>query len=100
MRVHLLSFRLSTSTMDRAGPAGYPQHDCTWRMRTAVRLRIPSRPPAGQDAHVAAAAYLMKHAGATALMIRDRLTDQPIGIITEADIAGPGHRGTEQELAR
>jgi CBS domain-containing protein len=48
------------------------------------------RPPlatADQDAHVAAAAYLMKHAGATALMIRDRLTDQPIGIITEADIA-------------
>jgi CBS domain-containing protein len=29
----------------------------------------------------------MKHAGATALMIRDGLTDQPIGIITEADIA-------------
>ncbi len=48
------------------------------------------RPPlatAEQDAHVAAAAYLMKHAGATALMIRDRVTDQPIGIITEADIA-------------
>jgi CBS domain-containing protein len=48
------------------------------------------RPPlvtAEQDAHVAAAAYLMKHGGATALMIRDRVTDQPIGIITEADIA-------------
>ena len=39
------------------------------------------------SAHVAAAAYVMKHAGASALMIRDGLTDQPIGIITEADIA-------------
>jgi CBS domain-containing protein len=47
----------------------------------------PALATADQDAHVAAAAYLMKRAGATALMIRDRLTDQPIGIITEADIA-------------
>jgi ketosteroid isomerase-like protein len=39
-----------------------------------------------QDAHVAAAAYLMKHAGATALVIRARLTGHPIGIITQADI--------------
>jgi predicted transcriptional regulator len=40
-----------------------------------------------QGAHLAAAAYLMKHAGATALMIRDGYSDQLIGIITEADIA-------------
>jgi CBS domain-containing protein len=48
------------------------------------------RPPlttVEQSAHVAAAAYLMKHAGATALMILDAQTGQPIGIITEADIA-------------
>lgn len=37
--------------------------------------------------HAAAAAYLMKHAGASALMVMDAQTDQPIGIITEADIA-------------
>jgi CBS domain-containing protein len=36
--------------------------------------------------HVAAAAYVMKHAGATALVVVDE-TDQPLGIITEADIA-------------
>ena len=36
--------------------------------------------------HVAAAAYLMKHAGATALIVVDGQNDQPIGIITEADI--------------
>ena len=37
--------------------------------------------------HVAAAAYLMKHAGATAVMVLDPRTGQPAGIITEADIA-------------
>jgi CBS domain-containing protein len=36
---------------------------------------------------VAAAAYLMKHAGTTALMVLDTQADQPAGIITEADIA-------------
>ena len=38
--------------------------------------------------HVAAAAYLMKHAGVTALVIvDDNQAKQPVGIITEADIA-------------
>src|SRR5262249_37613357 len=36
--------------------------------------------------HVAAAAYLMRHAGATALVVVDGETNRPIGIITEADI--------------
>jgi hypothetical protein len=40
-----------------------------------------------QQGHVAEAAYLMKHAGATALMVLDAQSDQPVGIITEADIA-------------
>lgn len=37
--------------------------------------------------HVAAAAYLMKHAHASALIVLDADTGQLIGIITEADIA-------------
>ena len=37
--------------------------------------------------HVAAAAYLMKHAGVTALVVVDDQARQPVGIITEADIA-------------
>ena len=48
------------------------------------------RPPlttAELDDHVAAAAYLMKHAGTTALMVMDPHTEQPIGILTEADVA-------------
>jgi len=40
-----------------------------------------------QHDHVAAAAYLMKHAGTTALVVVDAQTGQPAGIITEADIA-------------
>jgi CBS domain-containing protein len=48
------------------------------------------RPPlttVEQQGHVAAAAYLTKHAGATALMVLDAQTDQPTGVIIEADIA-------------
>ena len=47
------------------------------------------RPPVttvGQYDHAAAAAYLMKHGGVSALVVLDAQTDQPIGIITEADI--------------
>ena len=37
--------------------------------------------------HVAAAAYLMRHAGATSLMVLDASTDRLIGIVTEEDVA-------------
>ena len=37
--------------------------------------------------HVAAAAYLMKHAATSALMVVDTRTDQTVGIITERDVA-------------
>ena len=37
--------------------------------------------------HAAAAAYLMKHAATTALMVVDAQTGRPAGIITEADVA-------------
>ncbi len=60
----------------------------------------PHRPPAtvgdvmrpplttvDQNDHVAAAAYLMRHAGATALVVLDgQESNRPLGIITEADI--------------
>jgi signal-transduction protein with cAMP-binding, CBS, and nucleotidyltransferase domain len=48
------------------------------------------RPPVttvGQYDHAAAAAYLMKHAGVSALVVLDSQTDMPTGIVTEADIA-------------
>ena len=48
------------------------------------------RPPlttVNQHDHVAAAAYLMKHTGTTALMVVDTHAGQPADIITEADVA-------------
>ncbi len=45
------------------------------------------RPPLTTVEQAAAAAHLMKYAGATALLVLDGHTDQPIGIITQADIA-------------
>ena len=40
-----------------------------------------------QNDHAAAAAYLMKRAGATALIVTEAHTAEPAGIITEADIS-------------
>jgi CBS domain-containing protein len=37
--------------------------------------------------HVAAAAYLMKQTGTTALVVLDAQTERPIGIITDTDVA-------------
>ena len=40
-----------------------------------------------QNNHVAAAAYVMKRADATALIVTQAQTGQPIGIITDADVS-------------
>ena len=40
-----------------------------------------------QNDHVAAAAYMMKRADATALIVTQAQTGQPVGIITDADIS-------------
>jgi CBS domain-containing protein len=56
----------------------------------AATVADVTRPPVttvNQHDHVAAAAYLMKHAGTTALIVADAQTGQPAGIITEADVA-------------
>jgi CBS domain-containing protein len=53
---------------------------------TVTELIRPPLTTAGQYDHVAAAAYLMKHAGTTALMVTDAHTGRPAGIITQADI--------------
>jgi CBS domain-containing protein len=45
--------------------------------------------------HAAAAAYLMKHAGTTALMVVDARAGQPAGIITAADLARAVADGTD-----
>ena len=55
---------------------------------TAADVMRPAPATIEPRDHVAAAAYLMKHAGVTALVVvDDDQAKQPIGIITEADIA-------------
>ena len=54
---------------------------------TVADLMRPPLTTVSQHGHVAAAAYLMKHAGTTALIVVDAQTGQPAGIITEADVA-------------
>jgi CBS domain-containing protein len=60
-----------------------------------------STPTVNQNDHVAAAAYLMKHAAATALVILDgQWPGRPAGIITKADIARAAAAGEDLESVR
>jgi CBS domain-containing protein len=55
---------------------------------TAADIMRPAPATIEPRDHLAAAAYVMKHAGVTALVVvDDDQAKQPIGIITEADIA-------------
>ena len=72
-------------TMTDAPAQTSPCHPPT-AAATVTDLLQPPLTTAGQDDHVAAAAYLMKHASATALMVTDTHTGQPTGIITQADV--------------
>jgi CBS domain-containing protein len=54
---------------------------------TAADVMHPPVTTVNQNDHVAAAAYLMKRAGATALIVTQAHTGEPVGIITEADIS-------------
>ncbi len=54
---------------------------------TVANITRPPLTTVKHHDHVAAAAYLMKHAGTTALIVVDAQTGQPVGIITETDIA-------------
>ena len=62
------------------------------------------RPPlttVDQNDHVAAAAYLMRHAGATALVVLDgQESNRPLGIITEADIVHTVADGKDENEVR
>ena len=54
---------------------------------TVADVMHPPVTTVNQNDHVAAAAYLMKRADATALIVTRAQTGEPIGIITEADIS-------------
>jgi CBS domain-containing protein len=54
---------------------------------TVADVMRPAATTVDQNDHVAAGAYLMRHAGATALVVLDSAhSNQPIGLITDADI--------------
>ena len=55
---------------------------------TVADITRPSPATVGEYDHVAAAAYLMKHAGSAALLVQGvEHGDQSVGMITETDIA-------------
>ena len=56
-------------------------------LATVADIMRPPVTAVDQNDHVGAAAYLMKRADATALIVTQARTGQPIGIITEADIS-------------
>ena len=56
------------------------------RPATVAEIMEPALTTAQPTDHIAAAAYLMKHAGTTALVVLDAGTDQPIGILTDTDV--------------
>lgn len=67
---------------------------------TITDLMRPPLTAAGEYDHVAAAAYLMKHADTTALIVTDARTGQPAGILTQADIARATAAGKDPNNVR
>jgi CBS domain-containing protein len=61
--------------------------DARAAVATVADVMRPPLTTVGQYDHLAAAAYLMKHTGTTALIVTGAQTSQPVGIITQADIA-------------
>jgi CBS domain-containing protein len=54
---------------------------------TVADIMHPPVTTVDQNDHVGAAAYLMKRANATALIVTQAQSGEPIGIITEADVS-------------
>ena len=57
------------------------------RPATVAEIMQPPVTTVEQNDHVAAAAYVMKRANATALIVTQAQTGQPVGIITDADVS-------------
>src|SRR5215203_855444 len=86
------------STIDPATRTA-PEH--TLRPLTVGDLMRPPLTTVEQRAHVAAAAYLMKHAGESALVVlRDHDDRTPLGVVTDADVSGAVADGLDVEQVR
>ena len=69
--------------------------------RRAAMTTAAASTTVDQYDHAAAATYLMKHAGTTALAVLDgQRSNQPIGCITETDIAAAMAQGKDLNETR
>lgn len=69
--------------------------------RPAARATAAASTTVDQYDHAAAATYLMKHAGTTALAVLDgQRSNQPIGCITDTDIAAAMAQGKDLNQTR
>ena len=67
----------------------------------AAMTTVAASTTVDQYDHVAAASYLMKHAGTTALAVLDgQLPGHPIGCITQTDIAAAMAQGKDPNQTR
>jgi CBS-domain-containing membrane protein len=74
------------STPERSAPG--PSQRPARAPGTVADIMRPSAATVGEYDHVAAAAYLMKHArSATLVVLGAQRGNRPVGVITEADIA-------------
>lgn len=79
-----------------------PPHSRRPRARvTAADVMRPALTTVEASAHLAAAAYLMKHAGETALVVIDEEhANGPMGLITDADISSAVADGKDVNQVR
>jgi CBS domain-containing protein len=67
--------------------ADSPAQDSALPLATVANVMQPPVTTVEQTAHVGAAAYLMKRANATALIVTQVQAGPPVGIITDADVS-------------
>ena len=71
------------------------------RSRSRAAMTRAATTTVGQYDHVAAATYLMKHAGTTALTVLDgQQSNEPIGCVTETDVAAALAQGKDLNETR
>jgi CBS domain-containing protein len=76
-----------------------PSSPAAAQVTVADVMRPPVTTLAPND-HVAAAAYLMRHQSATALVVLDAQTNQPKGLVTESDIVQLVADGRDADVVR
>jgi hypothetical protein len=101
--------RSGTPGARSAGGTGQPVHagdthaggNGSTQPRRNAMATSTSTPAVTQNDHVAAAAYLMKHIGASALVVLDgQCPGRPVGIITKAGIAQAAAAGQDLNSIR